>query len=119
MRVDIAGGKGVGGKGGDPSSVAVAATLAATGTQSRCTVFTARSGPSAEPIVSILVAIPIYFRLWVVSLESFYNIIIYCTAFVEKASRAVNTFHPCRDHSTGWWCHSAGAGGASQYQHLC
>ena len=30
-----------------------------------------------------------------------------------------NTFQPIRDPSTGWWCHSTGAGGASQYKDLC
>ena len=27
--------------------------------------------------------------------------------------------HPSRDPSTGWRCHSTGAGGASQYKDLC
>ena len=27
--------------------------------------------------------------------------------------------HPSRDPSTGWRCHSTGAGSASQYQDLC
>ena len=32
---------------------------------------------------------------------------------------SLNTFQPSRDSITGWRCHSAAAGGASQYQHLC
>ena len=32
---------------------------------------------------------------------------------------SLNTFHPSRDPSTGWWCHSAGAGGASQCYDIC
>ena len=36
-------------------------------------------------------------------------------ACMSRVNCVPNTFHPSRRPSTGWRCHSAGPGGASQY----
>ena len=36
-------------------------------------------------------------------------------AYIHGRTVFLNTFQPSRDPSTGWRCHSTGAGGGSQY----
>ena len=39
--------------------------------------------------------------------------------YIYGETVSLNMFQPGRDPSTGWWCHSTGAGGPNQYWDIC